>query len=72
MSETDINPRLREKYTKEVVPALMKRFGYTNVMQVPRLKSIVLNMGLGEAVGNPKLVDAAVGELTQITGHNHR
>ena len=53
MSETDINPRLREKYTKEVVPALMKRFGYTNVMQVPRLKSIVLNMGLGEAVGNP-------------------
>ena len=68
MSETDINPRLREKYTKEVVPALMKRFGYTNVMQVPRLKSIVLNMGLGEAVGNPKLVDAAVGELTQITG----
>jgi large subunit ribosomal protein L5 len=46
----------------------MKRFNYTNVMQVPRLKSIVLNMGLGEAVGNPKLIDAAVGELTQITG----
>ena len=67
MSET-VNPRLRDKYAKEVVPTLMKRFGYTNVMQVPRLKSIVLNMGLGEAVGNPKLIDAAVGELTQITG----
>ena len=67
MSETP-NPRLREKYKKEVVPTLMKRFSYTNVMQVPRLKSIVLNMGLGEAVGNPKLIDAAVGELTQITG----
>ena len=67
MSES-VNPRLLGKYKSEVVPTLMKRFGYTNVMQVPRLKSIVLNMGLGEAVGNPKLVDAAVGELTQITG----
>jgi large subunit ribosomal protein L5 len=61
-------PRLHGKYKQDVVPALMKRFNYTNVMQVPRLKSIVLNMGLGEAVGNPKLIDAAVGELTQITG----
>src|SRR5690349_2764156 len=69
MAETEqVNPRLRDKYKKEVVPSLMKRFGYKNVMEVPRLKSIVLNMGLGEAVGNPKLVDAAVGELTQITG----
>jgi large subunit ribosomal protein L5 len=67
MSES-VNPRLLGKYKQDVVPSLMKRFGYTNVMQVPRLKSIVLNMGLGEAVGNPKLVDAAVGELTQITG----
>jgi large subunit ribosomal protein L5 len=67
MSE-NVNPRLQGKYKKEVVPALMKRFNYTNVMQVPRLKSIVLNMGLGEAVGNPKMVDAAVAELTQITG----
>jgi large subunit ribosomal protein L5 len=67
MSE-NVNPRLQGKYKKEVVPALMKRFNYTNVMQVPRLKSIVLNMGLGEAVGNPKMVDAAVSELTQITG----
>jgi large subunit ribosomal protein L5 len=67
MSET-VSPRLHGKYKTEVVPSLMKRFNYTNVMQVPRLKSIVLNMGLGEAVGNPKLIDAAVGELTQITG----
>ena len=67
MSET-VSPRLQGKYKQDVVPALMKRFNYTNVMQVPRLKSIVLNMGLGEAVGNPKLVDAAVSELTQITG----
>jgi large subunit ribosomal protein L5 len=62
------SPRLLGKYKQDVIPALMKRFSYTNVMQVPRLKSIVLNMGLGEAVGNPKLVDAAVAELTQITG----
>ncbi|HVY32437.1 MAG TPA: 50S ribosomal protein L5 [Polyangiaceae bacterium] len=67
MSE-NVSPRLQGKYKKDVVPALMKRFSYSNVMQVPRLKSIVLNMGLGEAVGNPKLVDAAVAELTQITG----
>jgi large subunit ribosomal protein L5 len=67
MSE-NVSPRLQGKYKADVVPALMKRFSYTNVMQVPRLKSIVLNMGLGEAVGNPKMVDAAVAELTQITG----
>jgi large subunit ribosomal protein L5 len=69
MSESEnASPRLQGKYKQDVVPALMKRFNYTNVMQVPRLKSIVLNMGLGEAVGNPKMVDAAVAELTQITG----
>jgi large subunit ribosomal protein L5 len=67
MSE-NVSPRLQGKYKTDVVPALMKRFSYTNVMQVPRLRSIVLNMGLGEAVGNPKMVDAAVAELTQITG----
>jgi large subunit ribosomal protein L5 len=69
MSEdTEYVPRLRTKYAKESVPALMKRFGYTNHMQVPRLQKIVVNMGLGEAVSNPKLVDAAVAELTSITG----
>lgn len=60
--------RFREKYQKEIVPALMKRFGYKNLMQVPRIKKVVVNMGLGEAVGNPKLIDAAVVELAAITG----
>jgi large subunit ribosomal protein L5 len=67
MAET-VEPRLRERYKKEVVPKLMERFGYKNPMQVPRLRTIVLNMGLGEAVGNPKLIDAAVTEMTAITG----
>ena len=64
----DYEPRLRERYKKDVIPALMKRFGYTNQMQVPRLQKIVVNMGLGEAVANPKIVDAAVVELTAIAG----
>jgi len=68
MAEGKPNPRLRERYTKEVVPALMKRFGYKNLMQVPRLRSIVLNMGLGEAVTNPKLIESAVTEMTAIAG----
>ena len=69
MSEdTDYTPRLRTKYEKESVPALMKRFGYKNRMQVPRLQKIVVNLGLGEAVTNPKLMDAAVTELTAIVG----
>lgn len=61
-------PRLRAKYDQEVTPFLMKEFGLKNPMEVPRLKAIVLNMGLGDAVGNPKLVDSAVKELGQITG----
>ena len=60
--------RLREKYRSEVVPALMRDQGYTNVLQVPRLEKIVLNMGLGEAVQNPKLIDVAVEEMTAISG----
>jgi len=60
--------RLHERYVKELVPALMRDFGYRNVMQVPRLEKIVLNMGLGEAVQNPKLIDGAVTELTTIAG----
>ena|SRR5688572_17090748 len=67
MADT-VEPRLRERYKKEVIPALMKRFGYKNPNQVPRLKTIVVNMGLGEAVTNPKLIDSAVTELTAITG----
>jgi len=60
--------RLRERYTKEIVPALMRDLGYTNVLQVPRLQKIVLNMGLGEAVQNPKIIDGAVEEMTAIAG----
>ena len=61
-------PRLRERYRAEIVPALMKEFGFTNPFQVPRLKKVVLNMGLGEAVQNVKVLDAAVEELGTIAG----
>lgn len=60
--------RLKERYEKEIVPALIKRFGYSNRMQVPRLTKIVVNMGVGEAVANPKAIDGAVSDLTAITG----
>ena len=60
--------RLRERYKSEVIPALMRDQGYTNVLEVPRLEKIVLNMGLGEAVQNPKLIDVAVDEMTAIAG----
>jgi large subunit ribosomal protein L5 len=61
-------PRLKERYRKEIVPALMKEFSYRNVMAVPRLRKITVNMGLGEAIQNAKLLDAATQELSQITG----
>lgn len=61
-------PRMKEKYRKEVVPALVKEFSYKNVMQVPRLEKIVLNVGLGEATQNIKLLDAAQKECSVITG----
>jgi large subunit ribosomal protein L5 len=60
--------RLIEFYNKTVVPALTKEFGYTNVMAVPRLEKITLNVGLGDATQNPKLVDPAVNELSAIAG----
>ncbi|MGH9330155.1 MAG: 50S ribosomal protein L5 [Vicinamibacterales bacterium] len=60
--------RLRDRYQKEVVPALRKEFGYTNVMAVPRLQKIVVNMGLGEATQNAKLADVGSDELGRITG----
>ena len=60
--------RLRERYVKEVAPALRKELGIDNAMAVPRLEKIVLNMGLGEAVGNPKIMDGAVDELSAIAG----
>ena len=60
--------RLRDRYSKEVAPSLRKEFGIDNVMAVPRVEKIVLNMGLGEAVANPKMLDGAVEELTAIAG----
>ncbi|MBL8721399.1 MAG: 50S ribosomal protein L5 [Myxococcales bacterium] len=61
-------PTLKSRYLKEVVPALRKQFGYKNVMQVPRLQKIVVNMGLGEAVQTPKIIESAVAEMTLFTG----
>ena len=60
--------RMQEKYRNDVVPALMQEFSYGNVMQVPKVQKIVVNIGMGEAVANPKALDAAVGDLTLITG----
>jgi large subunit ribosomal protein L5 len=60
--------RLKDKYRNEVVPALTKEFGYTNVMAVPRIRKVVVNMGLGEATANAKLVDTGGDELARITG----
>lgn len=60
--------RLKEKYLKEVVPALTEKFGYKNVMEIPKIEKVVINMGVGEAVGNPKVLDAAVGDMTLISG----
>jgi large subunit ribosomal protein L5 len=63
-----IAPRLRARYRQEIVPELMSRFSYTSAMQVPRLEKIVLNMGLGEAVREPKLIEIAVEDLATIAG----
>jgi len=60
--------RLKERYQKTVIPALTKEFGYTNLMAVPKLQKISLNIGLGEATQNGKLMDGAVNELSQIAG----
>lgn len=60
--------RLRERYLKEVIPTMMKEFGYKNRMQVPRLEKIVINVGMSEAITNIKMLDTAVKELSQITG----
>ena len=60
--------KFKEKYQQEIVPALAKAFQYNNVMQVPRVEKVVLNIGLGEAMDNAKALEAAVSDLTQITG----
>jgi len=63
---------LREKYHKEVKPRLLERFKYKNVHQIPKIEKIAINMGLGEAVANPKLIDQALSELAMITGQRPR
>ncbi|TVR41458.1 MAG: 50S ribosomal protein L5 [Bacteroidia bacterium] len=63
-----ITPRLKDKYTKEIVPALMKEFGYTNPMQAPRLIKISLNQGVGDAITDKKLIDNAVEEMSLVAG----
>jgi large subunit ribosomal protein L5 len=61
-------PALKRKYREEIVPAMMKRFAYKNIMQVPRLEKVVVNMGVGEASRDPKLLEAAMRDLALITG----
>lgn len=68
MSNATLTLRLEEKYKNEVRAAMQERFAYKNVMEIPRLEKTVINMGVGEAVGNPKLLDAAVRELEAIAG----
>ena len=65
---TKAEPRIKARYTTEVVPKLKEEFAFTSVMQVPRLQKIVINMGVGEAAGDQKKLDAAVAELTVIAG----
>jgi large subunit ribosomal protein L5 len=60
--------RLKERYTKDVAPALAKEFGYKNVMAIPKIEKVVVNMGLGEATGNAKIVDTGADEVSRITG----
>src|SRR6476620_5696673 len=60
--------RLRDRYREDVVPALTSEFGYKNPFQVPKLEKVVINIGLGEAIANGRAIDAAVRDLTQITG----
>src|SRR5260221_11381523 len=68
MSTTSNTPRLADKYTKEVVPALMKKFSYKTVMQAPRLTKICFNRGVNGAVADKKLIDISIDEMTMITG----
>lgn len=63
-----MTPRLKEKYKKDIIPAMMKEFSYKNIMEAPKIQKVVLNVGLGEAIANIKLLDAAQKELAMITG----
>jgi len=64
----EYTPRLKQKYQEEIIPALMKEFSYKNVMQVPKLKKIAVNQGLGSAIADKKLIDTGIEEMTNITG----
>lgn len=68
MTETTIAPRFKAKYNDEVAPALQEQFGYKNVMEMPRITKVVVNMGVGDAAKDSKLIDGAVRDLTAITG----
>ena len=68
MATATYTPRLKNKYKDEVIPALMKRFGYKSVMQVPKLEKIAINRGVNGAVNDKKLIDIALDELTTISG----
>ncbi len=65
---SDYKPRLKSQYKESIIASLMKRFSYENVMQVPKLEKIVTNIGVGEAIQNPKVLEGAVSDLQQITG----
>jgi large subunit ribosomal protein L5 len=67
-AEERVTPRLLERYRKEIAPTLMKEFEYSNAMQVPHISKVVVNIGLGEALSNAKALDAAVKDMTAITG----
>ena len=60
--------RLQEKYVKEVIPAMTEKFGYKNIMELPKVEKVIINMGIGESIGNPKVLDAAVEDLKIISG----
>ena len=60
--------QLREQYKNEIAPALMKKFGYKSVMQIPKLDKVIINVAAGEAIANPKAIDAIVSDISQITG----
>ena len=68
MGETKSKPRLQEKYLSEAVKGLMDKFGYKNVMELPKLEKVIINMGVGEAVANSKVLDSAVADMTLIAG----
>lgn len=67
-TETSTSPRLKQRYRAEIVPAMQEQFTYDNVMQVPRLVKVVVNMGVGEAARDSKLIEGAINDLTLITG----